>query len=231
MHEHDEQHDHPATFPLGSRVRLTYGDGSTVDGTWVRTADGTEQLRRDDGRTHTHVTGQVRRELLALPGGRDVEPASPHLLAWVDRLTGSAPVPVPGGRDGVRRQLQETLRHLQDVGMTATTAAHFASSPGWRHTWSGRRGADWSREQLTRALDDLTKLTAAAAAAAAVTAQLRDLYPAAHGDDPEHEGRCACGRWAERCPARAALERGEQLWEAPDGRVYDVVDGGEAADR
>lgn len=43
----------------GDRVRLTYGDGSTVEGTW-RTV-----LEKDDGTLHTHTRGQVRRDVLA----------------------------------------------------------------------------------------------------------------------------------------------------------------------
>ena len=40
-------------------MRLTYRDGSTVEGVWK---DGT--LLRGDGTTHSHTSGQVRREVI-----------------------------------------------------------------------------------------------------------------------------------------------------------------------
>jgi len=43
----------------GDRVRLTYGDGSAVEGIWQD-----DVLLRDNGEVHTHTRGQVRRELL-----------------------------------------------------------------------------------------------------------------------------------------------------------------------
>jgi hypothetical protein len=49
----------------GDRVRLTYGDGSSVEGTWELTPNG-PALRLDDGTLHEHVTGQVRREVIEL---------------------------------------------------------------------------------------------------------------------------------------------------------------------
>jgi hypothetical protein len=42
----------------GDRVRLTYGDGSFVEGTWRAV------LELDDGRLHTHTRGQVRRDVV-----------------------------------------------------------------------------------------------------------------------------------------------------------------------
>lgn len=42
----------------GDRVRLTYGDGSSVEGTWRAV------LGLDDGTLHTHTRGQVRRDVL-----------------------------------------------------------------------------------------------------------------------------------------------------------------------
>lgn len=46
----------------GDRVRLTYGDGSTVEGTWRAV------LERDDGTLHTHTRGHVRRDVIARYG-------------------------------------------------------------------------------------------------------------------------------------------------------------------
>lgn len=55
---------------FGDRVRLTYGDGGTVEGTW--TADGDQAaVRLDDGTVHHHVTGQVAREVVDL--AQDIE--------------------------------------------------------------------------------------------------------------------------------------------------------------
>lgn len=48
----------------GDRVRLTYGDGSSVEGTWRAV------LERDDGHLHTHTRGQVRRDVLTRVGAR-----------------------------------------------------------------------------------------------------------------------------------------------------------------
>lgn len=42
----------------GDLVRLTYGDGSTVEGTWRAV------LELDDGTLHTHTRGHVRRDVL-----------------------------------------------------------------------------------------------------------------------------------------------------------------------
>lgn len=42
----------------GDRVRLTYGDGSTVEGTWR------EVVELDDGSFNTHTRGQVRRDVI-----------------------------------------------------------------------------------------------------------------------------------------------------------------------
>jgi hypothetical protein len=43
----------------GDRVRLTYGDGSVVEGVWQD-----DVVLRDGGGVHTHTRGQVRREVL-----------------------------------------------------------------------------------------------------------------------------------------------------------------------
>ncbi|WP_249068720.1 hypothetical protein [Modestobacter muralis] len=43
----------------GDRVRLTYPDGSAVEGTWQD-----DVLLRDNGEVHTHTRGQVHRKLL-----------------------------------------------------------------------------------------------------------------------------------------------------------------------
>jgi hypothetical protein len=48
---------------VGDRVRLTYGDGSSCEGTWEATPAG-PALRLDDGSLHEHVTGQVRRDVI-----------------------------------------------------------------------------------------------------------------------------------------------------------------------
>jgi len=49
----------------GDWVRLTYGDGSSVEGTW--TVDGDQAaVRLDDGTVHSHVAGQVAREVVDL---------------------------------------------------------------------------------------------------------------------------------------------------------------------
>ncbi|TAK89374.1 MAG: hypothetical protein EPO06_11975 [Burkholderiaceae bacterium] len=47
----------------GDRVRLTYGDGSTVQGTWTTTGDG-PVLHLDDETLH-HVNGASQRTILA----------------------------------------------------------------------------------------------------------------------------------------------------------------------
>jgi len=51
----------------GDRVELTYRDGSGCVGTWEETPDG-PAVRLDDGTLHTHVTGQVRRDILQRAG-------------------------------------------------------------------------------------------------------------------------------------------------------------------
>ncbi len=49
----------------GDRVRLTYGDGSTIEGTWTYIeVDDSWAVLTDAGKTHTHVTGQVRRDVV-----------------------------------------------------------------------------------------------------------------------------------------------------------------------
>lgn len=50
----------------GDRVRLTYGDGSTVTGEWAYVGGDVEgmALLTDDGPVHHHVTGQVRRDVI-----------------------------------------------------------------------------------------------------------------------------------------------------------------------
>jgi hypothetical protein len=50
----------------GDRVRVRYGDGSTVEGRWehVGGEDLTAALRLDDGSLHPHVAGQVERVLV-----------------------------------------------------------------------------------------------------------------------------------------------------------------------
>ncbi len=50
----------------GDQVRLTYGDGSTLEGRWTFIGGDVEALAvvTEDDKVHTHVTGQVRREVL-----------------------------------------------------------------------------------------------------------------------------------------------------------------------
>jgi hypothetical protein len=50
----------------GDRVRLAYGDGSRVEGTWCYVGGDVDgwAVQRDDGSLHTHVTGQVERTVL-----------------------------------------------------------------------------------------------------------------------------------------------------------------------
>lgn len=50
----------------GDRVRVTYGDGSTVEGRCAFTGGDVEgdELITDESTAHPHVTGQVRREVL-----------------------------------------------------------------------------------------------------------------------------------------------------------------------
>lgn len=56
---------HPTGPAEGDRVRLTCGDGSTLEGTWTYIeVDDSWAVLTDAGRTHTHVTGQVRRDVV-----------------------------------------------------------------------------------------------------------------------------------------------------------------------
>jgi hypothetical protein len=50
----------------GDRIRLTYGDGSRVEGRWEYIGGDVEghALRLDDGTLHTHVAGQGERILV-----------------------------------------------------------------------------------------------------------------------------------------------------------------------
>lgn len=65
----------------GDRVRLTYGDGSAAEGTWEETPEGVEQLRKDDGTVHSHVSGHVRRSIIKRS---DKAPAHPYEGAgWI----------------------------------------------------------------------------------------------------------------------------------------------------
>lgn len=48
---------------IGDRVRLIYGDESTLEGIWEDTPDG-PALRLDDGTLHEHVAGPIRREVI-----------------------------------------------------------------------------------------------------------------------------------------------------------------------
>jgi hypothetical protein len=50
----------------GDRVRLTYGDGSRVEGRWEYVGGDVEgnALRLDGGTLHTHVAGQVARDIV-----------------------------------------------------------------------------------------------------------------------------------------------------------------------
>jgi hypothetical protein len=60
----------------GDRVRLTYGDGGTVEGVWEVSEDGRDEfVRRDDGTVHNHVSGHVRRSIIARS---DKAPAHPY---------------------------------------------------------------------------------------------------------------------------------------------------------
>ena len=56
----------PYTPVEGDRVRLTYGDGSTVEGRWEYIGGDVEgyALRLDDGTVHPHVAGQVARDIV-----------------------------------------------------------------------------------------------------------------------------------------------------------------------
>lgn len=57
----------------GDRVRLTYGDGSTVEGLWEWDPEpgGYGALvRRDDGSVHRHTSGQVTREVIVPSASR-----------------------------------------------------------------------------------------------------------------------------------------------------------------
>lgn len=60
--------EHTRTGPQpGDRVRLTYGDRSTVEGTWtVDAGTGAAAVQRDDGTVHRHFIGQVVREVVEL---------------------------------------------------------------------------------------------------------------------------------------------------------------------
>ena len=60
-----EQAD-PAAPAEGDRVRLTYGDGSTVEGIWCYVGGDVDgwAVQPDNGPVHTHVTGQVQRTVL-----------------------------------------------------------------------------------------------------------------------------------------------------------------------
>lgn len=54
----------------GDRVRLTYGDGSTVEGTW-------RAVLELDGQTlHTHTRGHVRRDVVARGGSAEMTTTS-----------------------------------------------------------------------------------------------------------------------------------------------------------
>ena len=50
----------------GDQVRLTYGDGSTLEGRWTLVGGDVEAMAlvAEDGTVHTHVTGQVRRDAI-----------------------------------------------------------------------------------------------------------------------------------------------------------------------
>ena len=56
----------PDTPVEGDRVRLTYGDGSTVEGRWEYIGGDVEgyALHLDDGTVHPHVAGQVARDIV-----------------------------------------------------------------------------------------------------------------------------------------------------------------------
>ena len=81
----------------GDRVRLTYGDGSTVEGRWAFVGGDVEgpALLTDAGSVHAHVTGQVRRDVLE----RATRPRLPLLThdeavaaaALLDELAGVYP--------------------------------------------------------------------------------------------------------------------------------------------
>ncbi len=60
-----EQAD-PTAPAEGDRVRLTYSDGSVVVGEWTFVGGDVEgmALLTDDGHVHSHVTGQVRRDII-----------------------------------------------------------------------------------------------------------------------------------------------------------------------
>lgn len=82
----------------GDRVRLTYRDGSTVEGKWAFVGGDVEgmALLTDDGHVHKHVTGQIRRDIVRRAARPPLlallnEPEAHVVAALLDELAGVYP--------------------------------------------------------------------------------------------------------------------------------------------
>ena len=175
----------PADGPRDSdRVRLTYRDGSTVEGIWQ---DGT--VLRGDGIVHGHTSGQVRREVL-----EEAEEWRPDaaVVGWVAGCTCGW-----RGTPWVR---------VADSGL-ADPAARTLAAPG---PWADVEAADETRiiqEWRThiapwRALEDLkTAATRRAAATRALDEAVRGAVAAGAawadiGRASGQTGQSAAERWS-----------------------------------
>ena len=127
-----------------------------------------------------------------------------------------------------RAVLAAAPREADRAQYSSSMAAFQASRP--EHSERSSHGYMGSRALLLTAVAELRRMQAAVTAALEAAQALLETYPGEHDDDRDRgPGYCACGRWADLCGARAAVERGEDGWLAEDGTWHTLTDAQMAA--
>src|SRR4051812_23076427 len=97
-------------------------------------------------------------------------------------------------RDRTAMFVRRGVERLREAALDVELAAE-------RGTATGLQRPAFYRERAEEAVAGLVAITRGMATVIELLTNFAELYPAAHDDDLDVAGRCACGRPVEACPA------------------------------